>query len=114
MTVAELSTMQVVLFEEWRSLPEKAGVYVVSTERSTLYVGRAQNLHKRWNGHHRFYQFAALGADNICWVETEDFKTVERELIASLSPDLNARPVMPTEGFYGEISKGRLSDIAGN
>ncbi|MDJ0594559.1 MAG: hypothetical protein QNJ72_32055 [Pleurocapsa sp. MO_226.B13] len=44
-------------------LPEYSGIYYVVDENKVIwYIGKAKNLHKRWQGksHHRIYQLKQL------------------------------------------------------
>ncbi|MFG6094427.1 hypothetical protein D0962_33270 [Leptolyngbyaceae cyanobacterium CCMR0082] len=54
-------------------LPEVSGVYkVLSATGEVLYVGQAQNIHKRWNkGHHKLHEIIAeCGVSGfIQWIE---------------------------------------------
>jgi hypothetical protein len=41
-------------------LPPKAGIYYITACWLVFYVGKSKNLHRRWQSHHRYNQFAAL------------------------------------------------------
>jgi hypothetical protein len=89
--------------EEWKHLPQEAGVYIVYKEEQTLYIGEAHNIHQRFVSHHRLHQFIALSPGvEIAWRcmpnhTPNDRASYERSLIAFFKPYLNSRRAVEGE-----------------
>ena len=46
-------------------LPDTAGIYfVVDNKDRLLYIGKAQNINKRWVNHHRYHQLEEIDKRN--------------------------------------------------
>jgi excinuclease UvrABC nuclease subunit len=81
-------------------LPEYSGIYYVVDENKIVwYVGKAQNIRKRWQGksHHRIYQlkqikhkYFDIHYENISLSQLD---LREKQQIAKHSPYLNNSPV---------------------
>lgn len=85
-------------FGEYRTLPAIAGIYLVWQGETLLYLGKAGNIRRRWESHHRHSQMRDLQADRIAWMPYADLLTLdemERELIDQLEPVLNRQPFTP-------------------
>lgn len=104
-------------------LPEYSGIYYVVDENKIVwYVGKAQNIRKRWQGksHHRIYQLKQLKHkyfdihyENISLSQLD---LREKQQIAKYSPYLNNSPVKskkvhPTETLLRETI-AKISDFA--
>lgn len=78
-------------------LPDAPGVYIVMGKaagargsKRPLYVGRAENLRRRWaDGHHKALACLREGAQVIKYVITDDFVEFEKTMINHISPPLN-------------------------
>lgn len=104
-------------------LPEYSGIYYVVDENKIVwYVGKAQNIRKRWQGksHHRIYQLTQLKHkyfdihyENINLSELDQRETQQ---IVKYTPHLNNSPVKskkvhPTETLLRETIT-TISDFA--
>ena len=91
-------------------LPQTAGIYfAVDEKKRLLYVGKAQNLYKRWLNHHRYDQLEKINQKNpisLKWYECENNEEIltklENYFIKAYYPELNQtkvelRQITPTE-----------------
>ena len=91
-------------------LPTVAGIYfAVDRNNKIWYIGKAQNIHKRWINHHRFYQLEKINKKNrivLKWYECENkeelLSQLENYFIEYFFPALNqtkveSREITPTE-----------------
>ena len=104
-------------------LPEYSGIYYVVDENKVIwYIGKAENIHKRWQGkaHHRIYQLKQLKHKhfNIFFerVNLAQLDNREKQQIIKYSPHLNNSPVKskkvrPTETLLRETIV-KISDFA--
>lgn len=95
-------------------LPESSGLYYVLDKSNTVwYIGRAQNLCKRWQGksHHRIYQLEAQKRKVFTiyyeLVNSSQLNHLEKQRIDKYHPHLNSSPVKtkkprPTETLLRE------------
>lgn len=80
-------------------LPEIPAIYfVVSELTGLLYIGKANNLKKRWVSHHRYYQLKKYHEVRINWITfpnitPDELTNLEREYIEYFMPVLNLTPV---------------------
>ncbi|MBW4535055.1 MAG: GIY-YIG nuclease family protein [Pleurocapsa minor HA4230-MV1] len=82
-------------------LPQRAGIYfAVDDKKRLLYVGKAQNLYKRWLNHHRFAQLEKINKKNtimLKWYECENkeeiLTSLENYFIETYFPELNQTKV---------------------
>lgn len=82
-----------VSLSELQSLPECPGIYfVIDKDCSVLYIGKADNLRRRWNKwHHRFDQAAENGA-KVAWMQVSSkilLFDIEKALIQYFQPTAN-------------------------
>ncbi|MDJ0718209.1 MAG: GIY-YIG nuclease family protein [Prochloraceae cyanobacterium] len=61
----------VTLFEDLNKLPEVPAIYFVFASNRLLYIGRANNLRKKWDKHHRLEQFSLMRDVKIAWFKYE-------------------------------------------
>ena len=82
-------------------LPALPGVYIVYRHETVLYVGKTQNLRRRWKQHHLQRQGTDLGPDTEIAYQTYPAQNAmamalyEQHLIAALQPSLNRTTVLP-------------------
>jgi len=80
---------------EAHELPAHAGIYVVFDDVVILYVGRAENIRRRWGSHHRMAQLSQNPNAHIVIIERSlpELVKAERYYINLLHPTLNRTPV---------------------
>lgn len=95
-------------------LPEYSGIYYVLDETNVVwYIGKAKNIHKRWQGktHHRIYQLKAQRRKQFYIyyepISRTNLDNIEQQRIKKYQPHLNASPVRakkvrPTETLLRE------------
>lgn len=95
-------------------LPEQSGIYYVLDENFIIwYIGKAENLRKRWVGatHHRFYQLQKQRKQKFSiyyeLVAVSQLDGIERQRIEQYNPQLNrtkvkAQKLRPTETLLRE------------
>lgn len=74
------------------ALPEVTAVYFLIRKRCVLYVGKAKNLRKRWQGHHKKEYAVRFGDTQVAWAVMPDCAqalAAERILIDEFMPQLN-------------------------
>lgn len=77
-------------------LPEKQGIYFVTSDNRVLYIGKAANFRTRWINHHRYTQLLDHKNVRIYWLniqEENNLLTVESLLIKHFEPSLNRTPI---------------------
>lgn len=85
-------TLPSVSLEERAALPTVPCVYfALDKEGKVQYIGRSNNLRKRWQAHHRGVDLALLGGVCIAYLESDVslLLEIERALIACFRPPLN-------------------------
>ena len=93
-------------------LPQRAGIYfAVDDKKRLLYVGKAQNLYKRWLNHHRFDQLEKINQRNtitLKWYECENkeeiLTSLENYFIETYFPELNQTKVKLKRIIPAEIT----------
>lgn len=99
-TLQDMLALPRVHFRDRSLLPEVSGIYFVlygAAQIRLAYVGKAENLRKRWVGHHRLpecHLLDTLGlAVELAWLElpSSDLDLAERLLIGRMLPPLNDR-----------------------
>lgn len=73
-------------------LPEVTAVYFLVRKRCVLYIGKAKNLRKRWQGHHKKDYAVRFGDTQISWAlmpSCAHALAAERILIDEFMPQLN-------------------------
>ena len=110
----EILNLPKVSLETKELLPEHSGIYYVVDENQVLwYIGKAKNIHKRWQGkaHHPIYQLKQLKHKNFSiYYDKLDSSLIdsrEKQQIKRYSPHLNNSPVKskkvrPTETLLRE------------
>lgn len=126
-TIKEILQLPWVSTDELDLLPEDPGVYFVMSAGKVIYVGKAQNLMRRWMSHHRLDQVRLVGDADIHYavVAVEDVGMLEVEMIELFSPLLNntrspvnpliemAEPVKTRQRSPMELLVDQLSQIRG-
>ena len=93
-------------------LPQRAGIYFAKKKKKRLlYVGKAQNLYKRWLNHHRFDQLEKINQRNtitLKWYECENkeeiLTSLENYFIETYFPELNQTKVKLKRIIPAEIT----------
>ena len=110
----EILNLPKVGLETKELLPEHSGIYYVVDENQVLwYIGKAKNIHKRWQGkaHHRIYQLKQLKHKNFSIfyekIDISQLDNREKQQINKYDPHLNNSPVKskkvrPTETLLRE------------
>ena len=80
---------------EVHCLPTHAGIYIVFDGDTIFYVGRAENIRRRWVSHHRMAQLSQNPNAHIAIIEhsLSELVKAERHYINLLCPTLNRTPV---------------------
>lgn len=56
-------------------LPEIAGIYfAIDSNKRILYIGKAQNIHKRWLNHHRYEQLSKINHKSLVCLKWYEYK----------------------------------------
>lgn len=105
-------TMKVRHISQWRScrledrkalLPKSSGIYAVLSKDSVMYIGRSNNLNRRWrSGHHRYDQATRLKNPKLAWicVEKSQLSALEAVLIRTYRPAWNWTKVEAPRVLY--------------
>ncbi|MGL4618074.1 MAG: GIY-YIG nuclease family protein [Chroococcidiopsis sp.] len=86
-----------VRLEDRAQLPEIRACYFVTVGEDVLYIGKTDNLNRRWRGHHLLKVFQEFNEVRISWLaplpgwKLDEF---EKELINAYQPKIN-RPFKP-------------------
>lgn len=81
-----------VSLETKQCLPRFSGIYFVLENSEVIYIGRSQNLQRRWLNHHKMKEFSARPAQlKIAWLECDAaiLATLESTFIELFKPELN-------------------------
>lgn len=91
-------------------LPKYSGIYyVVDQNNVVMYIGKAKNIRKRWQGksHHRIDQLKATRKRQFYLyyeaVSSQDLDHKEKALIKKYEPELNDSPVKSKEIYFSEL-----------
>jgi DNA-binding transcriptional regulator YiaG len=90
----DISSLPSVLIPYRDSLPEVGGIYFVLEKSEVMYIGKSQNLRKRWHGHECCAELDRPKKARVAWLEVpseEDRTRLEQSLIARLNPRLNIK-----------------------
>jgi len=92
-------------------LPECSGVYFVFGDGELQYVGKAENLRKRWRNHARRSEVECLEAPSIKWMPTKSdlLDSVEASVIARYQPALNTMGVSPSNRVNRDDALARIA-----
>ena len=102
-----------------KKLPACSGIYIAELGGEVLYIGKAENLKKRWGQHHRKAQLMSLGEDvTLYWMQCDqaDLDSTERAMITHLRPVLNYKDRPAPEPSVEKKSRGlqAIRDIFGD
>ena len=97
---------------EKEKLPDVAGIYFAVDENNRVwYVGKAQNINRRWQSHHRYYQLEKINRKNLillkwyaCKSDENMLTDLEQYFITSYFPQLNQTKVESRKITPAEIS----------
>ena len=97
----DLDRLPSVKFLDREKLPEIAGIYfAIDSNNRLLYIGKAQNIYKRWLNHHRYEQLSKINKESLVylkWYECENNEEIltktENYLINFYQPELNQTKV---------------------
>jgi predicted GIY-YIG superfamily endonuclease len=92
---------------ERSKLPPDPAIYIVFTpDKQLLYIGKADNLQKRWNSHHKYQHFMETSLD--CRIGYFTLNSVEdiNELIEEFQSESEATP---TENIL--VTNGQLNEL---
>jgi predicted GIY-YIG superfamily endonuclease len=101
-------------FSEFNQLPTCAGIYfVLDSNNIVCYVGKSENIQKRWKNHHRKHQIEEIHLKypvKIFWLawNIEDLDTAEKYFIDRYKPLLNNTKVELPKIVPSEIILRRL------
>ncbi len=73
-------------------LPPRSGIYYVTGAWQIFYVGKSQNLKRRWRSHHKLAEFNALspfGRIHYYLLPSQKLQDWERKEIKRLNPPWN-------------------------
>jgi putative transcriptional regulator len=96
-------------------LPGSPGIYFVIDKNDVIqYIGRSQNLHRRWQNHHLDLEFGALEEVRIAWLAISDptlLIPIESALISYFCPQLNKALVKRDQEIGKSSIKWRLAAL---
>ena len=78
--------------DERDQLPGLRACYFVLQDNQILYIGRANNLRKRWISHHILRNYILPGSTKIAWYEAKpnwSLEKMEKSLIEFYKPAIN-------------------------
>jgi hypothetical protein len=90
----DIQDLPTVMFGERSRLPRMSAVYfALGVSDTVLYIGKTQDLWKRWRFHHRLQQLMDMGCLRIAWygAKRDILLTLEIPLIDAYKPPLNKR-----------------------
>ena len=72
-------------------LPQAACIYFAVAKDVVLYIGKTENLNKRWIGHHKDYALSSIDDVYIYYLQVDigDLSIYEGSLIRRFNPALN-------------------------
>ncbi|MEL6259985.1 MAG: GIY-YIG nuclease family protein [Cyanobacteria bacterium J06626_6] len=104
MNVRDLSQWRSCRLEDRKALlPKSSGIYAVLSKNKVMYIGRSNNLNKRWrSGHHRYAQATRLKNPKLAWISVDksQLSDVEAMLIRTYSPAWNWTKVKAPRVLY--------------
>jgi hypothetical protein len=105
-----LESLPCLPLEEKASFPDTPGIYIAIDSLGDIqYIGRANNIKKRWLNHHKYSDLLKLGNIRIHYKVIEDEKNLtlaEKQLIKHFQPPLN-------NVWHGiKATKGRRKPVA--
>jgi hypothetical protein len=78
-------------------LPSCAGVYFAIAHGQILYIGKSQNIRRRWGNHHRLGDLQSIDGVSLAWVtfsgSSSELHLMEQRFIKAYLPVLNNGPV---------------------
>ena len=87
-------------------LPKRPGLYAVKSMGRIMYIGRSNNLYRRWQGdnHHRYPQARNLVFPHLAYITMPERKihAAERKLIDRIDTPWNDKPV-PSGKWVGYL-----------
>lgn len=130
----DLSALPSLPFSERGSLPNLAGVYVVTDGDGVVYIGQAKSILHRWRNHHRAVDIVMLPLPRIAWIEEAEEQqrtAIESDMVRRFRPRLNVHGVIsvadgaddgrlvgasqairelgiPRTSFYRAVNDGRI------
>lgn len=77
--------------QDKKLLPQAACVYFAVAKDVILYIGKTENLNKRWVGHHKDYALSCIDDVYIYYLQVDigDLSMYEGSLIRRFNPALN-------------------------
>lgn len=107
----DLNNLPSIKLIEKEKLPTTAGIYFAVDENNYVwYVGKAQNINKRWQSHHRYHQLERINRKKsiqLKWYECENndrlLSTLENYFIDNYFPELNQTKVESAKVTPAEI-----------
>jgi excinuclease UvrABC nuclease subunit len=98
-------------------LPPRSGIYYVTGAWQVFYVGRSQNLQRRWRSHHKLAEFNALrpfGRIHYHLVPSDRLLALEQAEIKRLKPPWNYQtPLKGGEKLWLRVTIGlRMAVVA--
>ena len=98
--------MPSVAFSELDALPKEPGIYFAMSNGIVQYIGRSENLCRRWKQHHHHSEMQQFDDVNIAYMlcPVELTYEIERALIDWFSPPLNRVNPMRVWNDAGEFS----------
>ncbi|GFE72116.1 GIY-YIG nuclease family protein [Chroococcus sp. FPU101] len=94
---------------ERAKLPPSPAIYFVFTpDKQLLYIGKADNLQKRWNSHHKYQHFIETSLD--CRIGYFTFNSVDN-LNDVIEEFQNESDATPTENIL--VTNGQLNELRG-
>jgi excinuclease UvrABC nuclease subunit len=110
----DLTTLPSLCLSRRSELPEAPAIYfAINSLDQIQYIGRSQNLKKRWSSHHRQSQLDVIESVRIAWLQCDDVSLlgeIEAALIEWFTPPLNGLRNELKGLSHGEL-KSKLPDL---
>lgn len=91
--VEHILDLNKVRYQDKRLLPQAACIYFVVSQTSVLYIGKAENLNKRWISHHKHLAISVISDVCIYYLQVapSNLSDYEGQLIRKFKPLLNEK-----------------------
>lgn len=101
-----------VAIEDIKNLPTTACVYLIRNGNGDiLYVGKSENLNRRWKNHHKFASLIGEPSISISYLEVpqEKLYAAEKALVSAFCPPLNEEK--PVKGIAALRQNAGLTQL---
>lgn len=91
--VENILNLNKVRYQDKHLLPQAACIYFVVAQTSILYIGKAENLNKRWIAHHKHLAISVISDVCIYYLQVapSNLSDYEGQLIRKFKPLLNEK-----------------------